>query len=144
QQDQRRPHRGQLPPAPPQPAQQPEPDAGRPGLGRGFGLGEVVAGRRCGRPGVGGCPQAGHVRSAETCVISALRPSYDTGPMIRAATPPVRSITSVVGMPAGGTVPLKSSATASFGSFRLGEPIRKSRMNASALAGASLMYTPMK
>jgi len=40
--------------------------------------------------------------------------------MTRAAIRPLRSMTSVVGMPAGGAVALKSRAIRSFGSFRLG------------------------
>ena len=65
-------------------------------------------------------PQPGHSCSALTCLISALRPEYDAWPTMRAAIRPLRSITRVVGMLAGGTVPLKSRATRSFGSFRLG------------------------
>ena len=40
--------------------------------------------------------------------------------MMRAAIRPLRSMTSVLGMAAGGAVPLKSRAIWSFGSFRLG------------------------
>ena len=62
--------------------------------------------------------------------------------MTRAAIRPLRAITSVVGIPAGGTVLRKSRAISSPGSLRLGYWMPKSRMNASAVAGLSLMSTP--
>src|SRR6516162_10453838 len=64
--------------------------------------------------------------------------------MTRAVIRPVREMTRVVGMPAGGTVVRKSSAIRPPGSFRLGYVILKSRWNASALVVVSLMSTPMK
>src|SRR5215831_8994898 len=62
--------------------------------------------------------------------------------MMRAAIRPLREMTRVVGMPAGGTVLRKASATWSPGSFRLGYVMAKLRWNALALAGVSLMSTP--
>src|SRR6266536_5050911 len=64
--------------------------------------------------------------------------------MTRAAIRPLREMTRVVGIPAGGTVLRKASAITSPGSFRLGYVTLKLRWNAWALAGVSLMSTPRK
>src|SRR6202042_2094555 len=67
----------------------------------------------------------GHPGSATARWTSVFSPLYVAPPITRAVIRPLREITSVVGIPAGGTVLRKSRARLSLGSLRLGQVNRK-------------------
>src|SRR5215472_3145667 len=113
QQDEGRPHGRQLPPAPAHPAGFAEPaTTWRGWCGR--ACRQQIFVRRQFRHAIG----RGHV--CVTLLISDLSCVYVAPPTIRAAMRPSRSITSVVGIAAGGTVLRNASAISSDGSLRLG------------------------
>src|SRR5690242_6635675 len=118
-QDQRDPHRGELPPRPLQPVGGAERGPGR---GRAGARMVVLFGRRvegiCFR-----CAHIGHrliPPSAVTFARIAVSPGYVTVPKTAPAMCPVRSTTSVVGVPAIGTLAVKSSVMAELWSLTLG------------------------
>ena len=120
QQDQRDPHGGELPPGPLQPVSEPERAAARRCRTRARLV--VRFGRRVERV----CFRRTHIGHqlapafAVTFARIAVSSGYVTVPKTAPAMCPVRSITSVVGVPAIGTTAVKSSVITELGSLTLG------------------------
>src|SRR6202041_3037602 len=114
QQDQRDPHRGGLPPAPLEPVGEPERAARRVPVA---GPGLVRLGRRLERVRLRRT-HIGHERT--TWARMSVSSCWVAGPNTAPAMCPVRSMTSVVGVPAMGTTDVKSSVITEPESLTLG------------------------